>query len=121
MNKILLVEDEVALRDTLEEILELNNFEVFIAGTGVEALSILEQNTPDLIVSDIMMPGMSGLELIEKVQEQVHLKHIPVIFLSALASKEDQNKGITAGAKAYITKPFKASELISMINLVVSS
>lgn len=116
--KILLVEDELALRETLEEILELNNFEVSVAGSGEEALDKLQNLTPDLIVSDIMMPGITGLELIEKVHQQVQFKQIPFIFLSALASKEDQNKGIIAGAKGYITKPFKANDLISLIKEV---
>jgi DNA-binding response OmpR family regulator len=115
MTKILLVEDELALRETLEEILELNNFEVSVAGSGEEALESLQNSAPDLIVSDIMMPGITGLELIEKVHQQAQFKQIPFIFLSALASKEDQNKGIIAGAKGYITKPFKASELMALI------
>lgn len=118
MHKILLVEDELALRETLQEILELNNFEVTIAGSGIEAMEVLKSMTPDLIVSDIMMPGMTGLELIEKVNHETNLKQIPFIFLSALASKEDQNKGLHAGAKAYITKPFKASDLIRLIREV---
>jgi DNA-binding response OmpR family regulator len=115
MTKILLVEDELALRDTLAEILELNNFEVSLAKSGEDALDCLKNTAPDLIVSDIMMPGMTGLELIEKVYKQSQFKEIPFIFLSALASKEDQNNGIKAGAKGYITKPFKAAELIALI------
>lgn len=118
MTKILLVEDELALRETLEEILELYDFEVSVAGSGEEALELLQNMTPDLILSDIMMPGMTGLELIEKVHQQAQFKQIPFIFLSALASKEDQNKGIIAGAKGYITKPFKANDLISLIREV---
>jgi CheY-like chemotaxis protein len=115
MNKILLVEDELALRETLQEILSLNNFDVFLAASGEEALELIPKIKPDLIVSDIMMPGMTGLELIEKVHQQEQFKAIPFIFLSALASKEDQNNGILAGAKGYITKPFKANELIGLI------
>lgn len=115
MTKILLVEDEVALRETLEEILALNNFEVSLAASGEEALELILKIKPDIIVSDIMMPGISGLELIEKVHQQAQFKNIPFIFLSALVSKEDQNIGIAAGAKGYITKPFKASDLIREI------
>jgi CheY-like chemotaxis protein len=115
MNKILLVEDELALRETLQEILELNNFDVSIAGSGEEALESIQKMAPDLIVSDIMMPGMTGLDFIKKVHQEDKFKDIPFIFLSALASKEDQNNGIIAGAKGYITKPFKAYELMSLI------
>lgn len=115
MIKILLVEDEVALRETLQEILELHDFEVHFAGTGEEALVALKELTPKLIVSDIMMPGITGFELINKVHSQEKLKHIPFIFLSALASEEDQIKGLNTGAKGYITKPFKSAELVALI------
>ena len=115
MIKVLLVEDEAALRETLEEILELNDFEVKVAGSGEEALEAINSWVPDLIVSDIMMPGITGYDLIKKVHEQPKLAEIPFIFLSALASREDQNKGIAAGAKGYITKPFKSAELITLI------
>jgi CheY-like chemotaxis protein len=62
-----------------------------------------------------MMPGITGFDLIKKVHEQPKLAEIPFIFLSALASREDQNKGLDAGAKGYITKPFKSAELITLI------
>jgi len=115
MTKVLLVEDEAALRETLEEILELNDFEVKVAESGEEALEVINTWIPDLIVSDIMMPGMTGFDLIKKVHEQPKLAETPFIFLSALASREDQNKGLDAGAKGYITKPFKSAELITLI------
>lgn len=121
MIKVLLVEDEAALRETLEEILELNNFEVKVAGSGEEALEIIYTWIPDLIVSDIMMPGITGFDLIRKVHSQSELAEIPFIFLSALASREDQNNGIDAGAKGYITKPFKSAELIALIKQLISS
>jgi CheY-like chemotaxis protein len=115
MTKLLLVEDEPALRETLKEILELNDFEVAVASSGLEALEAINARIPDLIVSDIMMPGITGFDLIKKVHEQPKLAEIPFIFLSALASREDQNKGLDAGAKGYITKPFKSAELITLI------
>jgi CheY-like chemotaxis protein len=118
MTKILLVEDEAALRETLEEILSLNNFEVSLAASGEEALELISKIKPDLIVCDIMMPGITGLELIEKVHQQAQFKNIPFIFLSALVSREDQKNGIAAGAKGYITKPFKASDLIREIRKI---
>jgi CheY-like chemotaxis protein len=95
--------------------LELNDFEVAVASSGLEALEAINARIPDLIVSDIMMPGITGFDLIKKVHEQPKLAEIPFIFLSALASREDQNKGLDAGAKGYITKPFKSAELITLI------
>ncbi|WP_395626152.1 response regulator [Daejeonella sp.] len=118
MIKILLVEDELALRETLEEILSLNNFDVFIAASGEEALELAPKINPDLIICDILMPGITGIELIEKVHQQAQFKNTPFLFLSALVSEEDQNNGLAAGAKGYITKPFKASDLIKEIRRI---
>ena len=113
--KILVVEDDESLRNLLIDALGIAGFDVVAYPSGESVSNKISSIKPDLIVSDIMMPGITGLELIEKVHQQAQFKQIPFIFLSALASKEDQNKGIIAGAKGYITKPFKASELLALI------
>lgn len=113
--KILLVEDELTLRDTIEEILDFNDFEVKTASNGEIALEILGAWQPDIIVSDVMMPVMSGFNLIERVNALDHLKDIPFIFLSALVAKDEQKKGLDLGAKAFITKPFKTIDLLKLI------
>jgi len=119
MTKVLLVEDEDALRETLEEILELNDIQVSSVASGEDALVILNTWTPDLIISDIMMPGISGIDLVKILKSNTELKDVPVIFLSALASEDDQNRGLVAGANGYVTKPFKSVELISLIKKLI--
>lgn len=113
--RILLVEDEITLRDTIEEILEFNDFDVKTASSGEAALTILKEWKPDLILSDVMMPGISGFDLIKMVHEIEDLRQTPFIFLSALVAKNEQKKGLDLGAKAFITKPFKTAELLKLI------
>ncbi len=113
--KILLVEDEITLRDTIEEILEFNDFDVKTASNGEIALEILKDWKPDLILSDVMMPGISGFDLISLVKEITELRKTPFIFLSALVAKNEQKKGLDLGAKAFITKPFKTADLLKLI------
>ena len=105
--KILLVEDELSLRDTIEEILDFNDFDVKTASNGEIALEILRAWQPDIIVSDVMMPVMSGFDLIKKISTIDHLKDIPFIFLSALVTKNEQKKGIDLGARAFIPNHLK--------------
>jgi CheY-like chemotaxis protein len=121
MSKILLVEDEAILRETLAEILELNDFYVIAASSGFEALAILKNETPDLILSDVLMPGMTGFEMIEQVKTQAHLAHIPFIFLSALTSNDDQQKALSLGCKHFITKPFKSFEVVKLITATLAN
>ena len=116
MYKILLVEDEIVLRETLGEILEFHDFEVRVAGSGANALEMLSIWIPDLIVSDVMMPVMTGFELILKVREIPGLVNIPVVFLSALAGDDERRKGLDLGAFDFITKPFRSADLVAILN-----
>lgn len=113
--KILLVEDEVTLRDTIEEILDFNNFNVRTAFSGENALEILKDWHPDLIISDVMMPGISGFDLIKAVKEIPVISQIPFIFLSAMVAEQEHKKGLDLGAEAFIAKPFKTIELLKVI------
>ena len=113
--KILLVEDELTLRETIEEILDLNNYEVETASNGENAFKILENWQPDIIISDVMMPVMSGFELIQRIKLIDHLKNIPIIFLSALVAKNEIKKGMNLGARAFLTKPFIIADLLKLI------
>ena len=115
MYKILLVEDEVVLRETLAEILEFHDFEVKVTESGENALDILNIFTPDLILSDVMMPRMTGFELISIVREIPELVNIPFIFLSALAGNEEKTEGLNLGACNFITKPFRSVDLIAIV------
>lgn len=116
MYKILLVEDEVVLRETLGEILEFHDFEVRVAESGANALEMLSIWIPDLIISDVMMPVMTGFELILKVRKIPGLVNIPVVFLSALAGDDERRKGLDLGAFDFITKPFRSADLVAILN-----
>ncbi len=112
---ILLVDDKVKLLQGIRMHLEMLNYRILIASSGSEALKILERSPPDLIVADIRMPGMSGIELFKRVRAKPHLSMIPFIFLTALSAEDEINKGKILGADDYIVKPFKAEELVCSI------
>jgi signal transduction histidine kinase/DNA-binding response OmpR family regulator len=115
---ILLVEDNAEMRYYLKEVLG-DKVTLAEAGNGKEALQWLENNTPDLIISDIMMPEMDGREFISRLKGQDAYKKIPVITLTALADKESQVDMLRLGIDDYIVKPFNASELrVRVFNLL---
>lgn len=111
---IMIVEDNVELRNLLYKML-CDKYDVVAAADGQEAWEKLSSELPDMIISDIMMPRLDGLELLAKVRETPECSHIPVILLSAKASIRDRIEGIECGADDYITKPFSASYLRSRV------
>ncbi|MFW9991268.1 MAG: response regulator [Candidatus Odinarchaeota archaeon] len=114
---ILVVEDNTDMLFILETTLELSGYGVLTATDGNQALQLLESlaSTPDLIISDILMPGMNGYDFFRQVSESFRWHHVPFIFLSALASPEDVRFGKMLGADDYITKPFKNEDLLAVI------
>ena len=115
--KILLIEDEYDLADNICKILELSGFSVSHAENGKEGLAAAEKELPDLIISDIMMPGLDGFKLKEKLNLNGKTSLIPFIFLTAKVEYSDLRKGMSLGADDYIFKPFQASDLIKTINI----
>jgi len=113
--RILLVEDDQSILDIIAQILEINDFEVFQAENGKLALEILDKAKPDLFICDIQMPVMNGLELLNQIRSIEEYAQVPFIFLSARTSKEDIREGMNLSADDYLTKPFKASELLYAI------
>lgn len=107
---ILVVEDEYAIRQLLKELLA-DHYIIYEAGNGHEALELIRQTLPDLIISDIMMPDMNGLELCDKIKNAPSTCHIPFIILSARGTIDQQTEGYEAGADAYLPKPFHATHL----------
>lgn len=104
-SRILIVEDDKEIKQYLND--ELSKYyKIETCSDGKEALEIIFKNPPDLILSDIMMPGIDGLELTKTVKQNINLNHIPVILLTALTRDEDNINAITAGADSYFTKPF---------------
>jgi len=109
---ILIVEDSATTRALIRAIIdELGEFETVEAGSGFEALKMLPQMEYDLIVTDINMPDINGLELINFVRNNPRYNHLPIIIVSTERSEEDKKRGMALGATAYVTKPFKSSEL----------
>jgi CheY-like chemotaxis protein len=121
MAQILLVEDEFRLRENISELLELFEHQVVSAENGLEGLELIKSFKPDIIVCDIMMPVLNGLEFIKQLNLMYKNKSIPVIFISAKVNTEDINEGMRLGATDYIKKPFTINELIEKINNILSS
>ena len=111
MKKILIVEDDMSIHKILEEILEQEKYKILNAYSGTEALMILEKEDVDLILLDLMLPGLNGEEIIKKI------KDIPIIVLSAKVSTEDKVNCLLSGANDYLTKPFEKNELLARIEV----
>lgn len=109
MKTIAIIDDDVYIGNMLEEILRNHGYDVLRAYSGTEALYLLSQNTPDLVLLDLMLPGLSGEEVLS------HIKNVPVIVLSAKVDVEDKVKLLLGGAVDYVTKPFDTSELLARV------
>ena len=115
ITKILIVDDSEINRDILQQRLTNYGYQVDMAVDGLEALEKLQQEPFDLILLDIMMPGLDGYETLERVKSDAHLKDIPVVMISALDDREVSKRCIKLGASDYITKPFNSVLLKSRI------
>lgn len=111
MKRILVIEDEIHIRDNIQDILELSGFEVLTAENGIVGLQLAKNKLPDLILCDIMMPKLDGYEVLKALRQEIETALIPVIFLTAKAERTDVRQGMELGADDYLTKPFSASEL----------
>ncbi|WP_234408622.1 hybrid sensor histidine kinase/response regulator transcription factor [Marinilabilia salmonicolor] len=115
---ILIVEDNVKLRNFLELSMR-DEYHVFTANDGKEALGIVQDKHPDIVVSDIMMPGMDGFELCKRIKSDFETSHIPVVLLTAFTTNALQLKGLGLGADAYLAKPFDVNLLKGRIKSIV--
>ena len=111
MYKILIVEDDVSIHNVIEELLKNNGYDTSNAYSGTEALLLLEKEKYDLILLDLMLPGLTGEEIIAKIN------NIPIIVLSAKISSDDKVNCLSSGANDYITKPFDSKELLARIEV----
>lgn len=117
---VLLVDDENAVLEGVTDLLELSGYEVLAAENGQKALEIMQSRTPDLIVSDIMMPVMDGYEFYEAVRSNPDWTPIPFIFLTARGQPVDVRRGRALGADEYLVKPFDPEELVIVVNARLS-
>lgn len=115
MKKILIVDDEPNIVMSLEYTFKKNNFEVFIARDGQEAIDFLQTIHPDVIILDVMMPMVDGYATLEHIKKEESLKHTKVIFLSAKNKESDIQKGLDLGADAYLTKPFSVKKIVEQV------
>jgi two-component system sensor histidine kinase/response regulator len=118
MKTILVIEDDPSVRDNIADILELTDdyeFSVKTAENGQEGLAIATELCPDLIICDVMMPGLSGYDVLQTLRQQETTSNIPLIFLTARVERDDQRLGMELGADDYLTKPFTAKELLKAI------
>lgn len=116
MKKILIIEDNASIRDSLTDLLELNSFAVRGAGDGLAGLQKVKEQIPDLIICDVTMPGLSGYDVLAKLQENEQTSSVPFIFLSARSERADMRHGMEAGADDYVTKPVSSQELLAAIS-----
>lgn len=115
MKNILIVEDDAVLKSNISELLFTEGYNANSVSNGLEALDYIKKEIPDLIISDIMMPVMNGMELIKQVQSNAATSTIPFIFLTAKVEEQNIRLGMNSGADDYITKPFKTSELLKAV------
>ena len=120
MYKILIVEDDEILRDNLRSCLLTEGYHVLIAENGIKAYQIVLGNSPDLIISDIHMPYMDGIELMTTLHHENQTKYIPFIFITADIERPRMNEELSIGVKEYITKPFDLNELLQKIKRAIS-
>ena len=114
--QLLLVDDEPGVRVSVKEYLqEVGGFTVQVASNANEALQMLEQKTPDLVISDVMMPQVDGFQFLKKLREDPRFKSLPVVFLTARGMTSDRIQGYQAGVDAYLSKPFDPDELVAIV------
>ena len=116
MTRILVVEDEESFSDPLSYLLRKEGFEVDLAGTGPEALALFDRNGADLVLLDLMLPGLSGTEVCRALRTR---STVPVIMLTAKDSEVDKVVGLELGADDYVTKPYSGRELVARIRAVL--
>jgi DNA-binding response OmpR family regulator len=114
--RVLVVDDDITVRDVVRRYLELAGHQVVLAGTGEEALASFAEQPSDLVVLDLMLPGIDGLEVCRRLRER---SAVPVVMLTALGEEENRIAGLQLGADDYVTKPFSPRELALRVSSVL--
>ena len=116
MTRVLVVEDEESFSDALSYMLRREGYEVEVAGTGTDALTSFDRSGADLVLLDLMLPGLSGTEVCRELRTR---SHVPIIMVTARDSEVDKVVGLELGADDYVTKPFSSRELVARIRAVL--
>lgn len=117
--KILVIEDDDIVARTIERCLRGSEFRVTLAASGVEGLQTARRTPPDMVILDVIMPGMDGYTVCREMRADPILKDVPVLFLTAKSKDEDKITGLTAGADDYLSKPFNLDELILRVRAIL--
>ena len=120
MSRILIVDDEFSVRALLRDVLELEDYVVAEAEDGPSALAAMAEQRPDLVLLDIMMPGMSGIDVLAQVRADVRLHDVPVVLLTAAGDDDTTWAGWTTGASLYLNKPFDHLNLLEWIERLLA-
>ena len=118
-NKILVVDDEPNIREMIKDSLELADYTVVMAANGKEALGKIYSEVPDLILLDVRMPEMGGYEVCQKIRDDLLLRNLPIIMLTAQGEERDELMGLSTGADDYLVKPFRTALLLARIEMVL--
>jgi DNA-binding response OmpR family regulator len=119
MPYIMAVDDDLEVLETLGRVLEREMYDVSLASSALEALELLEHRMPDIMILDIMMPGMDGIALCRKLRSDARFSALPILFLTAKGSTDDIVDGLDAGADDYVIKPFELAELRARIHALL--
>jgi DNA-binding NarL/FixJ family response regulator len=113
--QVLLVDDEPGVRESVKEYLQESGFTVQVASNASDAWQMLQQQAPDLVISDVMMPRVDGYQFLKQLRDDPRYKALPVVFLTARGMTSDRIQGYQAGCDAYLPKPFDADELVAIV------
>ena len=119
--RVLIVDDERLNVQLLEVMLEPEGYELVTAESGEAALEAVAHHPPDLMVLDIMMPGMTGYQVATRIKEDPATRHIPIVMLSALDDRNSRAHGLSAGAEAFLTKPVNRAALCQQVKALLSA
>ncbi|MEM1323587.1 MAG: response regulator [Bacteroidota bacterium] len=118
--RILLIDDHSPNLENLTEILEMEGYQVFFSHNGEEGILLTKAQLPNLVISDIKLPGIDGFELIKQLKANPSTQQIPILLLSAFSEKSMINKGLELGAKGYLVKPFGMEEMLITVQKIIT-
>ena len=121
MIRILVIEDDEKIQESLLDLLELRKYQVYVAGNGREGIRLAEEQQPDVILCDVMMGNLNGFSVLQAIKAIPALVRTPFIFLSALSEQKYIDLGLNQGADRYIVKPFRADQLFSVLEETIKS
>lgn len=117
--KILVVDDEEHIQELIKFNLEKNGYKVILADNGIDAIKLAKENLPQLMLLDLMLPGMDGLDVCKEIRKDLSMPNMPIIMITAKGEEIDKIIGLELGADDYITKPFSVRELVARIKAIL--